>query len=202
MTPHTEFISYFGSTNRRQKEEAFVQLAVNYLKESNIKGQQVPTKMSVIHSSLTLKLIYTVNMFSNTISVVGLTLTILSTQALGRKCHLETTVYHRQNSACGSGSCIPGDTFGGSGVLKIDGDVKWDGDGASYDKLSNGKGVDVDAGGVKFHVDPLGIPDAQDKPSCKVHIGDYTNLGKQDTDDVGLPGVVGKGFDCTHDWNC
>ncbi|KAI1395740.1 hypothetical protein F4819DRAFT_505272 [Hypoxylon fuscum] len=139
---------------------------------------------------------------SNAISIVGLALAVLSTQALGRKCHLTTTVSHRQNSACGYGSCIPGDTLIGSGALKIDNKVKWDGDGASYDNLSNGKGVDVDAGGVKFHIDPLGIPDAQDKPNCKVHIGNYVNIGKQDVDNIGLPGVMGKDFDCTHDWDC
>ncbi|KAI1772595.1 hypothetical protein F4818DRAFT_133273 [Hypoxylon cercidicola] len=139
---------------------------------------------------------------SNTISTVGFALAILTSQVLGRKCHLTTTVSHRQNSACGYGSCIAGDTFIGSGVLEIDGDVKWDGDGANYDKLSNGDGVDVNAGGVKFHIDALGIPDVQDKPSCRVHIGDYMNLGKQDVDDIGLPGVVGEDFDCTHDWNC
>lgn len=87
-------------------------------------------------------------------------------------------------------------------MLEIDGDVKWKGNGANYDKLSNGDGVDVDESGVKFHIDALGIPDFQDKPSCQVHIGDYLNLGKQDVDNIGLPGVVGKDFGCTHDWNC
>ncbi|KAI1375460.1 hypothetical protein F4677DRAFT_138535 [Hypoxylon crocopeplum] len=141
-------------------------------------------------------------MHSNNISLLGFTLAVLSTQVLGRSCHLTTTVYHRQNSACGYGSCIPGDTLGGSGVLKIDDKIKWDGDGANYDKLSNGAGVDVDADGLKFHIDALGVPDIKDKPSCKVHIGDYTNLGKGKVDNIGLPGVVGKDFDCTHDWNC
>ncbi|KAI0839058.1 hypothetical protein F5Y06DRAFT_26749 [Hypoxylon sp. FL0890] len=141
-------------------------------------------------------------MLTNTISILTVAAALFSTQVAARSCHLETTVSHRQNSACGYGGCIPGDTFIGSGVFKIDGDIKWDGDGASYDNLSNGKGVDVDAGGVKFHIDPLGIPDAQKDPNCKVHIGDYTNIGKGKAKNIGLPGVVGKDFDCTHDWNC
>ncbi|KAI0881426.1 uncharacterized protein GGS22DRAFT_192057 [Annulohypoxylon maeteangense] len=141
-------------------------------------------------------------MYTNTITFIGIATAFFGTQVLGRSCHLETTAYHRQNSACGSGSCIAGDTFGGSGVFKIDGKIEWNGKGANYDKLSNGKGVDVDAGGVKFHIDPLGIPDARDKPSCKVHIGSYTNLGIGKTKNIGLPGVVGRDFDCTHDWNC
>ncbi|KAI2465141.1 hypothetical protein F4781DRAFT_38807 [Annulohypoxylon bovei var. microspora] len=141
-------------------------------------------------------------MYINTVSILGLAAALFGAQALGRSCHLETTVYHRQNSACGSGSCIAGDTFGAGGVLQIDNKVQWKGKGTSYDKMSNGKGVDVDKGGVKFHIDALGMPDARKEPNCKVHIGSYTNLGIGKVDNIGLPGVVGKDFKCTHDWNC
>ncbi|KAI1138281.1 hypothetical protein F5Y05DRAFT_56763 [Hypoxylon sp. FL0543] len=141
-------------------------------------------------------------MLANAISILTVAAALFGSQVAAKSCHLTTTVSHRQNSACGSGSCITGDTFVGSGVLEIDGKVEWDGDGASYDNLSNGDGVDVDAGGVQFHIDALGIPDAQDDPNCKVHIGDDTNVGTGEAKNVGLPGVVGRDFDCTHDWDC
>ncbi|OTA87889.1 hypothetical protein M434DRAFT_399293 [Hypoxylon sp. CO27-5] len=141
-------------------------------------------------------------MLANAISILTVAAALFGTQAAAKSCHLETTVSHRQNNACGYGSCIPGDTFIGSGVFKIDGKIKWNGDGADYDKLTNGKGVDVDEDGVKFHINPLGIPDAQDKPSCKVKIGDTTNVGTGKAKSIGLPGVIGKDFDCTHDWKC
>ncbi|KAI0107324.1 hypothetical protein F4776DRAFT_431600 [Hypoxylon sp. NC0597] len=141
-------------------------------------------------------------MLTNAISILTVAAALFGSQAAAKSCHLETTVSHRQNNACGYGSCIPGDTFIGSGVFKIDDEIKWDGDGADYDKLSNGKGVDVDEGGVKFHIDALGIPDAQDKPNCKVHIGGTTNVGTGKAKNIGLPGVMGKDFDCTHDWKC
>ncbi|KAI1076141.1 hypothetical protein F5B20DRAFT_594230 [Whalleya microplaca] len=135
------------------------------------------------------------------ISILSVIVTVFSAQAMGKDCHLHTTVSHRQNSACGAGSCIAGDTFIGSGVLKIDGKVKWN-KGGNWDKLSNGKGVDVDSNGVKFHIDALGVPNLDKKPKCAVHIGDYTNLGIGKTKDIGLPGVVGTDFDCDHDWKC
>ncbi|KAI1759991.1 hypothetical protein GGR53DRAFT_470789 [Hypoxylon sp. FL1150] len=136
-----------------------------------------------------------------TISVLGIALAVLSTQALGKKCHLETTVYHRQTSACGEESCIPNDDLEGTGELQVDGSSEWDGDGANYEDLSNGDGVDVNTDGIQFHIDPLGIPDEQDEPTCKVVIGDYTNLGTPDVKNDGDPGVFGTEFHCTHDWD-
>ncbi|KAI1104638.1 hypothetical protein F4804DRAFT_183174 [Jackrogersella minutella] len=144
----------------------------------------------------------TANMFTNTISLISLAAAVFSTQALARSCHLETTVYHDQTSACGAGSCIPGDSFSGTGVLQIDGNRAWNGDGANYDTLTKGNGIDVDVDGVKFHIDPLGKPDIADGPTCKIHLGSYTNLGKPSTDGTGLPGIVGTKFDCVHDFLC
>lgn len=79
----------------------------------------------------------------------------------------------------------------------IDGEKVWDG--GSYDPLSNGDGESVDEKFYAFLVHALGVLDAADEPSCKVTIGDYTNLGIGDTESGASPGVSGKSMDCVHD---
>jgi hypothetical protein len=73
-----------------------------------------------------------------------------------------------------------------------------------FDKLSpGGGGVDINAQGYSFHVEPLGLIDHGDKPNCAAHIGsDIVNWGIQSTDSESSFGVVGTSMSCIHDWYC
>ncbi|GAB1737789.1 hypothetical protein NU219Hw_g2270t1 [Hortaea werneckii] len=136
---------------------------------------------------------------ASTVAVAALTL--FAPVAFGRNCHVESSVSHSQNSACGSGSCILGSTNTGASTLYING--KSVHSAGTYDKLSNGNGLDIDFSGVKYHVAPLGIPLVTQHPKCALRFPDgYVNLGKPDTESEGLPGVQREGLKCVHDFKC
>ncbi|KAI7533155.1 hypothetical protein KC331_g13211 [Hortaea werneckii] len=136
---------------------------------------------------------------ASTVAIAALTL--FATLAFGRNCHVESSVSHTQNSACGSGSCIVGSTDTGASTLYING--KSVHSAGNYQKLSNGNGVDVDFSGVKYHVAPLGIPLVTEHAKCALKFPDgYVNLGKPDTGSEGLPGVQREKLKCVHGFVC
>lgn len=89
----------------------------------------------------------------------------------------------------------------------IDGEVKWNATDTgrdAYKPLGTGSGYDVDAGAVSFHIDPIGVPEKDLGPDCKIHFKDAVNVGIGNASVFGpfYDDVTETNFNCYHDWGC